>query len=175
MKYKSIKIVGWLSIFFGVLIVVFNDYVHGHWPVTAFLSDNPTHAERTIWATDSDIVISITGVLFCSAGMWLLSPWPYLHRAYWIGFVASPIFVWSFVWWILGGWDFMMTEGTTESWWIQNCLAAVFLIFCLFIPTYGRQIVFGITTIFYFVASMTLLAISLWSQTGRSGPLPFFH
>jgi hypothetical protein len=170
MKSTSIKIVGWLFILLGVLIVVFSDYIHGHWPVTAFLSDIPSDTERTTWATESTIVISIAGVLICSAGMWLLSTWTYLHRAYWIAFVGSPIFVWSFIWWILGRWNILMTEGTILSWWLQDCLAATFLIFALLIPARGRQIVFGITSVFYLVACMMLLALSLWTQTGRWGP-----
>ena len=75
MKSTSIKIVGWLFILLGVLIVVFSDYIHGHWPFTAFLSNAASDVERTTWATDSAIVISIGGVLICSVGMWLLSTW----------------------------------------------------------------------------------------------------
>jgi len=169
MRGPIITIFGWLSMLLGVLIVVCSDYLHGHWPVTGFLSDAPSDLERTVWATNSTIVISITGVLMCSVGMWLLSTWPYLHRAYWIAFVASPIFVWGFVWWILGGWNVTMTHGTTGSWWLLDCLAAAFLILSLFTPTRGRQVVFGIASIFYLVVCMMLLALSLWTQTGRWG------
>ena len=167
MKSKTIIIVGWLFVFVGVLIVVFSDYIHGHWPATAFLSDEPSDMERTIWATDSTIVISIAGVLICSAGMWLLSVWPYLHRVYWFTFVVSPIFVWGSIWYLLGHWGVVMTHGTTGSWWLQNCLAVAFLILALFIPARGRQIVFGIASVFYLVACMLMLALSLWTQTGK--------
>lgn len=172
MKSITTKISGWVSILLGVLIIVFSDYLHGHWPVTGFLPDAPSHLERTIWATHSTIAISITGIVTCSVGMWLLSCWPHLHRAYWIIFIASPIFVWGFIWWILGGWDVIMTHGTTGSWWLLDCIAAAFLILALFIPARGRQIAFGIASVFYLVVCMLLLAFSLWTQTGRWGPAP---
>lgn len=166
MKSAPGKIIGWLFALLGVLVVIFGDYIHGHWPVTIFFTED----RRVLWATYATIAISVIGVLLCSAGMWLLSTWAYLHRVYWIAFVASLVFVWCFIWWILGRWDILMTTGTILCWWVQNYLAAAFLILALLIPARARHIVFGITSVFYLVACMILLAFSLCTQNNKWEP-----
>src|SRR5208282_3105651 len=86
MKTISIKVIGWLFVILGVLIVVFSDQILTHWPVTFFYPD-----ERSwMWVAHWQVAISMAGVLTCSVGTWLLSASPYLHRAYCIAFAASP-------------------------------------------------------------------------------------
>lgn len=160
MKTTPTKVTGWLFVLIGALIVVFSEQILTHWPVTIFYSEE----RRVLWATHWNIAISMAGVLTCSAGTCLLSTPPYLHRAYCVAFAASPIFVWSSIWWVLGSWGVLMTHGTTSSWWAQDCLAVAFLILTIFAPLRERKVIFGMTSLIYLILCMLLLAFSLCSQ-----------
>ncbi len=160
MKTISINVIGWLFVILGVLIVVFSDQILTHWPVTIFYPD----ARSWMWVAHWHAAISMAGVLTCSVGTWLLSASPYLHRTYCIAFAASPIFVWAFIWWILGNWGVYVTHGTVDSWWAQDCLAVAFLILTVFVPPHERKIIFGIMSLIYLILCLLLLAFSLCSQ-----------
>jgi hypothetical protein len=159
-KTTSIKAIGWLFVILGALVVVFSDQIITHWPVTFFYPD-----ERSwTWVAHWHAAISMTGVMTCSLGTWLLSASPCFQRAYCIAFAASPIFVWAFIWWMLGNWGVYVTHGTVDSWRAQDCFAVVFLILTVFTPPQERGEIFGIMALIYLILCLLLLAVSLCSQ-----------